>query len=58
MHAKLNTVLQRRKFQPFKDVMAAEANAEQSLLNSAGMVIDKQVNEPIQAMAQIAKGRR
>jgi polysaccharide deacetylase family protein (PEP-CTERM system associated) len=61
MHAKLNTVLQRRKFQPFKDVMAAEAagdNAEQSLLNSAGMVIDKHVNEPIQAMVQSAKGRR
>ncbi len=61
MHAKLNTVLRRHKFQSFKDVMAAEAagaNAEQSLSRSSGVVIDKHLNEPIHAVAQIAKGRR
>jgi len=61
MHAKLNTVLSRHKFQPFKNVMAAEApgaNAEQSLSHSSGTVIDKHLNEPIHAVAQIAKGGR
>ena len=61
MHAKLNTVLSRRKFQPFKDVMiaeAAEANAQQSARHSSGLVGDKHLHEPLHAVAHIAKGRR
>jgi polysaccharide deacetylase family protein (PEP-CTERM system associated) len=61
MHAKLNTILSRQRFQPFKDVMAAEAaaaNAERSLSHSSGIVIDKHLNESVHAVAQIAKGGR
>jgi polysaccharide deacetylase family protein (PEP-CTERM system associated) len=61
MHAKLNTVLSRHKFQPFKDVLtqeAAEANAHQSSCHSSGIRIDKQLKESVHAVAQIAKGGR
>ena len=61
MHAKLNTVLSRRKFQPFKDVLeeeAAEADAQQSARHSSGLVPDKQLHEPLHAAAHVAKGRR
>jgi len=61
MHAKLNTVLSRHKFQPFRDVLtqeAAEANAHQSSCHSFGIRIDKQPKESVHAVAQIAKGER
>jgi polysaccharide deacetylase family protein (PEP-CTERM system associated) len=61
MHAKLNTILSRRKFQPFKDVLAEEApeaGALQRSRHSPGVVVDNQLHEPLHAVAQIAKGRR
>ena len=59
MHAKLNTVLSRHKFQPFKDVMAAEAQENESSHSSSSRTsIHQHVNEPIHAVAQVAKGRR
>ena len=61
MHAKLNTVLSRHRFQPFRDVLteeAAEANAHQSSCHSSGIRIDKQPKESVHAVAQIAKGGR
>ncbi len=59
MHAKLNTVLSRHKFQPFKDVMAAEAAGTIAELNSRySSSIDEQVNEPIHTIAHGAEGGR
>jgi hypothetical protein len=61
MHAKLNTVLSRRKFQPFKDVLAeeaAETQAQQSVRHASGLVADKHLHEPLHAVAHTAKGRR
>ncbi|HEY4675815.1 MAG TPA: DUF3473 domain-containing protein, partial [Candidatus Angelobacter sp.] len=58
MHAKLNTVLIRHKFQPFKDVMAAEAVEKQRGRHSGGVSIDKELNEPIDAVVEIANGGR
>ncbi|HSK45640.1 MAG TPA: XrtA system polysaccharide deacetylase [Candidatus Binatia bacterium] len=61
MHAKLNTVLSRRKFQAFQHLMAAEeagGNRQASLLDSSRIVIDKNLSEPIHAMAHVAKGKR
>jgi polysaccharide deacetylase family protein (PEP-CTERM system associated) len=61
MHAKLNTVLSRRKFQPFKSVMTAEAagvDAHDDLRHSSGIVIDEHLNEPVHAVAHVAKGSR
>ncbi len=50
MHTKLNTVLSRRKFQPFKDVLAEEAAGANVQLNSgqlSGVVIDEPLSEPV-----------
>jgi polysaccharide deacetylase family protein (PEP-CTERM system associated) len=50
MHTKLNTVLSRRKFQPFNDVLAEEAAAANVQLNSgqlSGVVIDEPLSEPV-----------
>lgn len=61
MHAKLDMVLGRHKFQPFKNVMAAEADgssAAQTSLPPSGILIDKHPKEPVHAMANIAKGRQ
>jgi predicted NodU family carbamoyl transferase len=61
MHDKLNTVLSRRKFQPFKDVLAeeaAEANAQQGSIHSSSIEIDKHQHEPVHAVVHVAKGRR
>ena len=61
MHAKLNTVLSRHKFQPFKDVMAeeaAESDAQQNVRHSSSIIIDKHAGEPIHVVAHVAKGRR
>jgi hypothetical protein len=58
MHAKLDAVLSRHKFQPFKDVMAAEVRENEDLHPSPITTIHTHVNEPVHAVAQIAKGRR
>jgi hypothetical protein len=61
MHAKLNTVLSRHKFQPFKDVMvseSAEAIAQLNSAHSSGMVIDGHLNEPVHTIAHGAEGGR
>jgi polysaccharide deacetylase family protein (PEP-CTERM system associated) len=61
MHAKLDTVLSRRKFQPFKDVLAdeaAEADAQQRARHSSGATIDEHLSEPVHTMAQRAEGGR
>jgi polysaccharide deacetylase family protein (PEP-CTERM system associated) len=58
MHAKLNTVLSRHKFQPFKDVIAAEAMEKQHGRHSSGILIDEHLNEPVYEVTQIAKGTR
>jgi polysaccharide deacetylase family protein (PEP-CTERM system associated) len=61
MHAKLNTVLSRHKFQPFKDVMAAEAAGTMAELNSnysSGIAIDAHRNEPVHTTAHAAEGGR
>ena len=50
MHTKLNTVLSRRKFQPFNDVLAEEAAGANVQLNSgqlSGVVIDEPLSEPV-----------
>ncbi len=56
MHAKLGSVLHRHKFQPFKDVLAAEALEQQSSRHASGMVVDQHQNEPVHAVAEIGKG--
>jgi hypothetical protein len=59
MHAKLNTVLSRHKFQPFKDVMAAEAIGTIAELNSrCCSSIDGHLNEPVHTTARGAEGGR
>jgi polysaccharide deacetylase family protein (PEP-CTERM system associated) len=61
MHAKLDTLLSRRKFQPFEDVLvqdAAEADAQQRARDSSSLGVDKHLHEPLHAVAHIAKGRR
>jgi polysaccharide deacetylase family protein (PEP-CTERM system associated) len=61
MHAKLDTLLSRRKFQPFEDVLvqdAAEADAQQRARDSSSLGVDKHSHEPLHAVAHIAKGRR
>jgi polysaccharide deacetylase family protein (PEP-CTERM system associated) len=61
MHPKLNTVLSRRKFQPFKDVLAEEAAETIARLNSdnsSGVVIHKQLSEPVHTIPQSAEGGR
>ena len=61
MHAKLNTVLSHHKFQAFKNVMATEAdgmNEKQSSRHCTGIVMDKPLDEPVHAVAQIGKGGR
>ncbi|MGZ4870558.1 MAG: XrtA system polysaccharide deacetylase [Candidatus Angelobacter sp.] len=60
MHAKLDSVLAGHKFQPFKDVLAAEAAEameRQVSPHTSGIVLDEHLNEPVQAVAQIGKGR-
>jgi polysaccharide deacetylase family protein (PEP-CTERM system associated) len=61
MHAKLDTVLSRRKFQPFKDVLAeegAEADAQQRARYSSGAAIDEQLSEPVHTIVHHAEGGR
>jgi len=61
MHAKLNTVLSRRKFQPFKDVLAeeaAQADAQQRAGHLSSVGIDKQLSEPVHTIAHRAEGGR
>jgi polysaccharide deacetylase family protein (PEP-CTERM system associated) len=61
MHTKLDTVLSRRKFQPFKDVLAEEAAATIAQLHSghsSGVVIDEQLSEPVHTIAHHAEGGR
>ncbi|MGZ4897247.1 MAG: DUF3473 domain-containing protein, partial [Candidatus Angelobacter sp.] len=60
MHAKLDSVLAGHKFQPFKDVLAAEAAEameQQVSPHTSGIVLDEHLNEPVQAVAQTSKGR-
>ncbi|MGZ4878006.1 MAG: XrtA system polysaccharide deacetylase [Candidatus Angelobacter sp.] len=60
MHAKMDSVLARHKFQPFKDVLAAEAAEameQQVSPHTSGIVLDEHLNEPVQAVAQTSKGR-
>ena len=61
MHGKLNTLLSRRKFQTFEDVLvqdAAEADPQQRARDSSSLVVDKHLHDPLHAVAHIAKGRR
>src|SRR5207302_9912474 len=60
MHTKLDTVLSRRKFQPFKDVLAEEAATTIAQLNSGhspGIGTDEHLNEPVHTIAHAAEGR-
>ena len=57
MHAKLSMALGRHKFQPFEDVMAAEAIERQTARHSSTLVHEN-LSEPVQEAAQIAKGAR
>lgn len=61
MQTKLDIVLSRHKFEPFKDVMAAEAAGANVQLNSghlSGIVIDEQLSEPVHTIARNAEGGR
>lgn len=59
MHAKLNTVLSHHKFQAFKNVMATGADGMNEKQSSRHcIVIDKPLDEPVHAVAQIGKGGR
>jgi len=61
MHSKLNSVLSRHKFQPFKDVLAKEAAATIAQLrsgHSSGVAIDEQLSEPVHTIAHHAEGGR
>jgi len=61
MHTKLDTVLSRRKFQPFKDVLAQEAAKTMAQLNSghsSDVVIDEQLSEPVPTIAHHAESGR
>src|SRR5215472_9409578 len=58
MRARLHTILSRHKFQPFKDVMALEAQGSETSHCSCTTAIHTNVNEPIHAVAQTAKSRR
>jgi len=62
MHGKLKTVLSRRKFQTFKDVLveeAAEPDAQQqNSRHSSGLAAGKHLHGPLPAAVQIAKGGR
>jgi polysaccharide deacetylase family protein (PEP-CTERM system associated) len=56
MHAKRESVLRRHKFQPFQDVLAAEALEQQSSRHASGMVLDQHQNRPVHAIAETGKG--
>ncbi|MCU1254529.1 MAG: hypothetical protein JWM83_828 [Candidatus Angelobacter sp.] len=56
MHAKLQSVLRRHKFQPFQDVLAAEALEHQSSRPASGMTGDEHLSERVHAVAQTGKG--
>jgi hypothetical protein len=56
MHAKLESVLRRHKFQPFQDVLATEALEQQGSWHASGMVVDQHQNEPVHAVAETGKG--
>lgn len=63
MQGKLDSVLRRHNFQPFKDVLAAEAveaastNEQQSSRHAAGTAVSEQLAEPVHAAAQAGKSR-
>jgi polysaccharide deacetylase family protein (PEP-CTERM system associated) len=56
MHGKLDKVLSRHRFQPFIDVLAAEALEQQSLQRAAGMAGDGHINERVHAVVETGKG--
>jgi polysaccharide deacetylase family protein (PEP-CTERM system associated) len=56
MHAKLQSVLRRHTFQPFQDVLAAEALEHQSSRPVSGMTGDEHLSERVHAVAQTGKG--
>ena len=61
MHTKLDIVLSRHKFQPFKDVLAEEAAGTIAQLHSghaSDVVIDEHISEPIHTIAHRAEGGR
>ena len=51
-----SAVLRRYKFQPFQDVLAAEALEHQGSRHAVGMVVDQHQNEPVHAVAETGKG--
>jgi hypothetical protein len=56
MHAKLDKVLGRHKFQRFRDVMAADALEQQSSPQGSGVFLKEETYQPVHATFPARQG--